>query len=289
MAGQSGGNDLAAGKLIKSGAHVAFVPKSAPMCDNRIFLGTAAYADIELGEFVRDVCAKVTRRHRGYCCVSNVHSMVLANRDAKMSEAYASADMVYPDSRVLTALLSLISLRKPPPVLRGDRLLAQILGELGNSARVALYGGRTPGQLDALSRGLQKQYGINCVFAECPPFSDAITSRDDGLLRRINESGANFVVLGLGCPKQELWMANNSDQLNAYCIGVGAAFDYITGEQTDSPRWVHAIGLEWLWRLVSDPTRIWQRHRESFLPLLSLVSQQCLANARSGTRSWLRR
>src|SRR5690606_21160567 len=83
---------------------------------------------------------------------------------------------------------------------------------------------------------------------------------DGKLVEALRASGALLVFVGLGCPKQEIWMADHSAQLDAMLIGVGAAFDFNAGIIEPAPRWVHQAGFEWLYRLLREPRRLWRRY-----------------------------
>jgi N-acetylglucosaminyldiphosphoundecaprenol N-acetyl-beta-D-mannosaminyltransferase len=98
------------------------------------------------------------------------------------------------------------------------------------------------------------------ITSESPPFRALPTNEDDLAVERINSSGAGIVFVGLGCPKQECWMAEHRGRINAVMIGVGAAFDFHAGTIKRAPKWMQNAGLEWLHRLASEPRRLWKRY-----------------------------
>jgi N-acetylglucosaminyldiphosphoundecaprenol N-acetyl-beta-D-mannosaminyltransferase len=124
-----------------------------------------------------------------------------------------------------------------------------------------LYGGRD-GVADKLKEILEQRFsGIQIVGTHCPPFRELTNAEAAALAHSINESGANVVWCGLGCPKQEHWMKRFRPLLDAsVLIGVGAGFDFLSGEKPLAPRWIQHSGFEWAFRLVSDPARLWPRY-----------------------------
>ena len=95
---------------------------------------------------------------------------------------------------------------------------------------------------------------------ESPPFRNLTTEEDAEVIRRINESGADLVWIGLGAPKQEIWMNEHSGKINALMLGVGAGFDFHAGTVRRAPEWMQHVGLEWLFRLFQDPKRLIRRY-----------------------------
>lgn len=83
---------------------------------------------------------------------------------------------------------------------------------------------------------------------------------DEAYAREINGAGVQILFIGLGCPKQEKWMAAHKGRVNAVMVGVGAVFDFLSGEKREAPRWMRSVGLEWLFRLMSEPKRLWRRY-----------------------------
>jgi len=86
------------------------------------------------------------------------------------------------------------------------------------------------------------------------------TQENMAIVETINNSGVRVLFVGLGCPKQEIWMHEHKDQINAVMLGVGAAFDFIAGVKPQAPLWIQHIGMEWFYRLLSEPKRLWKRY-----------------------------
>jgi N-acetylglucosaminyldiphosphoundecaprenol N-acetyl-beta-D-mannosaminyltransferase len=125
---------------------------------------------------------------------------------------------------------------------------------------VGFYGSR-PEVLTALLKRIQARYaGLNVVFSCSPPFRELSQEEDRAIVRQIERSGVRVLFIGLGCPKQEIWMAEHRGQVKAVMIGVGAAFDFHAGLKPQAPPWLQALGLEWLFRLLTEPRRLWKRY-----------------------------
>jgi N-acetylglucosaminyldiphosphoundecaprenol N-acetyl-beta-D-mannosaminyltransferase len=115
--------------------------------------------------------------------------------------------------------------------------------------------------------------GLQVAFYWSPPFGELTPEQDAETVQQINRSGARILFVGLGCPKQEIWMANHHNRVNAVMLGVGAAFDFHAGRKAQAPAWMQGIGLEWLFRLLTEPRRLWKRylyHNPRFLVLAVL-------------------
>ncbi len=101
---------------------------------------------------------------------------------------------------------------------------------------------------------------LNIAGMIAPPFRDLSQDELDKYVKIINESGAKYVFIGLGCPKQEIWMAQNSPKINALLLGVGGAFEVYCGIKKRAPFWMRKYSLEWVFRLKQDPKRLWKRY-----------------------------
>jgi len=124
-----------------------------------------------------------------------------------------------------------------------------------------LYGG-APGVAESLAHTLADALdGIQIVGTHSPPFHELTESEDREIVGEINAAQPDIVWVGLGTPKQEHWMADHVERLNAsVLIGVGAAFDFLSGTKAQAPRWMQRNGLEWMFRLVTEPRRLWKRY-----------------------------
>ena len=199
-------------------------------------------------------------RESRYVCICNVHSVVTARRDAAFSSIINKADMATPDGAPVAWLM-----RRTGTVgqarINGPDLMAlycESAAQRGES--IYLYGGQQS-TLDKLCEILPKRYpGLKIAGVYSPPYRPLSEDEDKLAVAAINSSGASTVWVSLGCPKQEVWMAEHRGRIQAPMIGVGAAFDYHAGVIVRAPLWVQNSGFEWLHRLCSEPQRLWKRY-----------------------------
>lgn len=202
-------------------------------------------------------------RESRYVCICNVHSVVTAGRDAQFWCAVSEADMATPDGAPVAWLLRRLGvagqerINGPDLMWRFCELSETVAAELPS---IFLYGG-TEAVLVALQARLEARFPkLRVAGAYSPPFRPLTADEDAEVVRRINDSGAGVVWVSLGCPKQELWMAEHRGRIRAVMVGVGAAFDYHAGTLQRAPLWMQRAGLEWLHRLASEPRRLWKRY-----------------------------
>jgi N-acetylglucosaminyldiphosphoundecaprenol N-acetyl-beta-D-mannosaminyltransferase len=219
----------------------------------------------------------------GYVCVSNVHQWVLAHDEPAFAEVLLGARLRLADSMVLQRARTWISGAAPPETLLGSRLtleLCRIASQRG--VPIALFGG-TAATLDRLRDTLvESAPGIEIAYAHAPPFRSLSVEEEAQIVDDLTASGARLLFVGLGCPKQERWMAAIETRLcNVVMVGVGAAFDTLAGTISASPEWVHQAGLEWAWRLAKEPRRLWRRYFATNPRFLFLLLRQKFARPRA--------
>jgi N-acetylglucosaminyldiphosphoundecaprenol N-acetyl-beta-D-mannosaminyltransferase len=195
-----------------------------------------------------------------YVCVSTVHMVMEAYDDAAYQRAVNRANLVTPDGVPLVWSLRLLGHRGASRVY-GPDLTPMLLAEAARlGIAVGFYGG-APEVLDALVRKVAVDYpGLKVAYAKSPPFRELTSDEDEAITQEIGDSGAKILFVGLGCPKQERWMAEHCHRLTPVMLGVGAAFDFLTGNKPQAPRWMMRAGLEWLFRLATEPRRLWLRY-----------------------------
>jgi N-acetylglucosaminyldiphosphoundecaprenol N-acetyl-beta-D-mannosaminyltransferase len=142
----------------------------------------------------------------------------------------------------------------------GPELMQTFCGDVGSRYRHFLYGGK-PDVTPLLARTLREEYGIDIVDYCSPPFRELSEAEDREIVSRINSSGSDVLWVGLSTPKQERWMHSHRDRLEVpVVVGVGAAFDIISGVSRQAPSWMRENGLEWAFRLLLEPRRLWRRY-----------------------------
>ena len=208
-----------------------------------------------------------------YVCVANVHMVMEAHDDPSFRALVNAADLVTPDGMPLVWMLRKLGYPHQERVC-GPELTSRVCAEAARrGVPVGFYGGH-PEALEALVRNLGARFpGLRVVYAYSPPFRPLTPEEDEKVTEEINASGARILFVGLGCPKQEWWMAEHKGRVRAVMIGVGAAFDFHAGRVRQAPVWMQRAGLEWLFRLVQEPRRLWRRylkHNPRFLLLAFL-------------------
>jgi N-acetylglucosaminyldiphosphoundecaprenol N-acetyl-beta-D-mannosaminyltransferase len=206
--------------------------------------------------------AKIAHRSPGYICVAAVHTVMLCQEDAVLREAIAAADFTVPDGQPLVWAMNMLGHDLPSRVY-GPELMERACDRAKiTGVRMYLYGGRNQGALVQLALNLRQRFpGLQIVGGYSPPFRELDEEEADAVVTEINRSRADIVWVGIGAPKQEKWMAKMRERLDApVLIGVGAAFDFHAGLVAQAPPWMQRIGLEWLFRLGTEPRRLWRRY-----------------------------
>jgi len=216
------------------------------------------------------------RRESCYVCAANVHMLMEAYDSPEYREIINSADLVTPDGMPLVWMLRLKGYPDQQRVY-GPMLMLHVL-ESAERANVPVgFYGSSPEVLQALTARMQTQFpDLKIVYSFSPPFREMSQEEDGRVIENISASGARILFVGLGCPKQERWMAEHYGKVKAVMLGVGAAFDFHAGVKSQAPAWMQKIGLEWFYRFATEPRRLWRRYlynnpRFVFLAILDLL------------------
>ena len=200
-----------------------------------------------------------TRTSR-YVCMCNVHGVVSAAAESGLRKAINGADMAAPDGKPVAVALALQGFRGQPRI-SGPELMWKCCEQAAERGVSIFLYGSTSENLSTLIESLKASFPkLKIADAYAPPFRQLTDEEDADVVRRINNSGAGLVFVGLGCPKQELWMADHKGRIDAVMLGVGAAFDFHSGRIERAPDWMQDMGLEWLTRLLQEPGRLWRRY-----------------------------
>ena len=195
-----------------------------------------------------------------YVCVANVHMAMEAHDDPRLQRMLNEADLVTPDGMPLVWALKMLGVKHATRVYGPDLTLHLCRAAAEHNIPIGLYGG-TPQRLGAFVAFLESQYpGIRIVCRIAPPFRALTPEEDEAYTRQIVASGARILFVGIGCPKQERWMAEHRERIPAVLLGVGAAFDFHAGSIRQAPGWMQRMGLEWFFRLMMEPKRLWRRY-----------------------------
>ncbi len=195
-----------------------------------------------------------------YVCLANVHMCMEGYDDHAFRGVVNNADLVLPDGIPLVWFLHLYGFDATTQVRGTDLLMMTCREAMKRATPIGLYGG-TPSSLHDLQIELRKRFaGIKIACAISPPFRDLTETEDATYVKQINSSGTRILFVGIGCPKQEKWMAQHRERLSCVQLGVGAAFDFLSGRKRPSPLWLQKIGLEWAFRFAEEPRRLWKRY-----------------------------
>lgn len=217
-------------------------------------------------------------------CVANVHMCMEAFDDEEFREIVNNSDLVVPDGRPLVWAQRILG-SKTAGQVRGADLTLEVcrLAEARNLC-IGLFGG-TEKVLTDLNRSLSRRFPLLRIgFAYSPPFRPLTNSETARVREDINTSNVDVLFVGLGCPKQERWMAENRLFVSAVMLGVGAAFDFISGAKKTAPRWMQLAGLEWLHRLSMEPKRLWRRYCEQNPRFVWHFTRQVLCDGTKSSR-----
>jgi N-acetylglucosaminyldiphosphoundecaprenol N-acetyl-beta-D-mannosaminyltransferase len=204
----------------------------------------------------------IGRRERGYVCAVAVHAVMVARHDAEMRAALRGSTLTVPDGKPLAWALNALGERLPDRVY-GPELTARLCARAAaHGHRLWLYGADSPAALEELVGVLERRYpGIEIAGGWSPPHRPLSAAEENEVAARIDGDRADVVLVGIGAPKQEKWMARMRPRLEApVLVGVGAAFDFIAGRKRQAPAWMQRRGLEWAFRLSQEPRRLLPRY-----------------------------
>jgi N-acetylglucosaminyldiphosphoundecaprenol N-acetyl-beta-D-mannosaminyltransferase len=200
----------------------------------------------------------------GYACLTGVHGITTARRDTAHYDALTGAWMNFPDGMPV-AWRQWMGGARPAGRVGGPDLMPKVI-ELGQGRKVRHYLlGSTDEVLDRLTRALDGRYPKAIVAGTySPPFRALSPDEEDEMVQLVRTARPHIVWVGLGAPKQDLWMARHAPLLDpALCMGVGAAFDFISGTKPRAPSWMRSAGLEWVHRVSKEPRRLAPRYLQS--------------------------
>ncbi len=208
-----------------------------------------------------------SKRESRYVCLANVHMVMEAYDSPEFKQILNQAALVTPDGKPLSWLLRSHQVCGRELTLQLCQLAQQSLTKVG------FYGGK-PKVLNTLVVKMQERYPLlQIAYAYSPPFYSLSLEEQNEIIKNIKESGIKILFVGLGCPKQERWMSLNKTQLPLVMIGIGGAFEVLSGAKPYPPILIQNLGLEWLFRLCLEPKRLWHRniyHSSRFLIFLAL-------------------
>lgn len=221
----------------------------------------------------RRVVAWAKAGESGYICVSNVHMTMETYDSPEFRQLVNNSRLVTPDGMPLVWGLKLLGVRKAERVYGPTLTLHVCQAAAEEGVPIGLYGGTEESLRDFCAFLRERFPKIRIACAIAPPFRPLTAEEDEEYTRRFVESGARIIFAGIGCPKQERWMAAHVMRIPAIMLGVGAAFDFHSGRVVQAPSALQRLGLEWLFRLAMEPKRLFKRyakHNPRFVGLFML-------------------
>lgn len=253
-------------------------PSAHPQHQRIDILGSQ-YSTLTRSQIHSSLIALAQQRKAGYVCVSNVHTTMTGFFDSTYQCITNESTFSVPDGVPLVWAMRSFGASRQDRV-RGPSLMRDMMDQgRQHGFTHYLYGG-SPRVLAKLKQTLEKEYpGVLIVGTESPPFRpiDEISMQDwQESAETINAAKPHFVWIGLGAPKQEIWMYRQRNTIHGMMMGIGAAFDLLAGEIPEAPAALQAIGMEWAYRLYREPRRLWRRYIFNNPAFLFLWAKQWL-------------
>ena len=210
--------------------------------------------------FIEQIIELARVRISSYICVANAHMTIEAWQNPDFATVVNCADIVTPDGMPLVKSLKLLYGIEQDRVAGMD-LLPGLIAEAELIGLSLFFYGSTDDVLCKITERVGHDHpGVRIAGTYSPPFRVLSEREERGIVEEINNSDANIVMVALGCPKQEIWMARHKGKINAVMLGVGGAFTVYAGTQSRAPEWMQLCSLEWLYRLCQEPRRLFKRY-----------------------------
>jgi N-acetylglucosaminyldiphosphoundecaprenol N-acetyl-beta-D-mannosaminyltransferase len=215
-----------------------------------------------------------------YVCVASVNNVMEAYDSPEFQRIMNEADLVTPDGIPVVWGLRLLGHKDASRVYGPDLTPILLRMAAENSLPVGFYGG-APAVLKRLLEVVAERFpGLHVAYSFSPPFRPLTPEEDEQVTDAIDTAGVRILFIGLNTPKQDYWMAAHKGRVQAVMVGVGAAFDFLAGTKRQAPRWMMPLGLEWLFRLATEPRRLWKRYLKHNPRYVVLLTLQLLGFAR---------
>jgi N-acetylglucosaminyldiphosphoundecaprenol N-acetyl-beta-D-mannosaminyltransferase len=240
--------------------------------------------NLSFQESVHIVSDRALMKQPGFVCFANVHMTIEAYNSPAFKKDLEKAFLILPDGKPLAVANRWLYHKKQERVSGMDFMPAILERASYLSTKIFLYGS-TETVLNKLVEQITLRYpGVTVAGAVSPPFRALTETERDAYIRQINESGAHFVLVALGCPKQEKWMSENYTSINAVLLGLGGAFPVMAGVQKRSPVWMQRLALEWLFRLIQEPRRMFKRYLYTNTLFIGLLLKELIKQKLKGTK-----
>jgi N-acetylglucosaminyldiphosphoundecaprenol N-acetyl-beta-D-mannosaminyltransferase len=254
----------------------------------RVLLPTQKVLDVPItalrfDEQIRTIINWASNSESKVVCVANVHMLMEAHWNPDFAKILRYADLVTPDGMPLVWMMRKMGVSYQDRVAGMDIFVA--LCQLGIAENISIFClGSQPEILTKMRKRLEKEFpALEIAAMEPLPFRPLTEVEDEALIKKINASGAGIVFVSLGCPKQEKWIAQHRGKIKAVMIGVGGVFPVYAGIHKRAPQMVRDLGLEWLYRWLQEPRRLWSRYYKTIPPFIWLATKQLISSSRLGS------
>ncbi|WP_445633834.1 Glycosyl transferase [Nostoc sp. DSM 114161] len=251
----------------------------------RVLLPTQKVLDfpitaLRFNDQVQTILKWASKRESRSVYVANVHMLIEAHWNPEFASLLRNADIVTPDGMPLVWMMRKMGAIHQDRVAGMDIFLA--LCQLSQKQNLSIFflGSQTE-ILSRIEKRLEREFPqMNIAAMEPLPFRPLTQTEDEALIQKINSSGANAVLVSLGCPKQENWIAQHKGKIHAVMIGLGGVFPVYAGIHKRAPRIIRDLGLEWLYRWVQEPRRLFGRYSKTIPLFIWLATKQLVSSSR---------
>jgi N-acetylglucosaminyldiphosphoundecaprenol N-acetyl-beta-D-mannosaminyltransferase len=211
-------------------------------------------------EVVDELCSLATLKKSSYVCIANVHMVIEAYQDPAFMHVMQEADVITPDGKPLSVCMNWLYGASQGRI-SGFELMLELFGQAQQKGLSVFLYGSTDEVLTVMEQNLKRDFpDLKIAGMISPPFRPLSVEEDEAIVQKIRDTGADLLFVSLGCPKQERWMAEHQGKIPAVMLGVGAAFPFYSGHLKRCPEWMQNLSLEWLFRLVMEPKRLFHRY-----------------------------
>ncbi len=231
---------------------ISFIKMSKIIC---LEISKAKYSDL-----IEKIMLLSKRKKSSYVCIANVHMTIEAHWDSNFANVVNSADFVTPDGMPLVKALKVLYGIKQERIAGMD-LMPDLLKKAEEEDLGVFFYGGTPEMLSKTKEYLEISYPkLKNIHFYSPPFRSLTIEEEQEVVKRINDSKTHILFVALGCPKQEKWMASMRGRINACMLGIGGALPVMIGMHRRAPMWMQRMSLEWVFRLMQEPRRLFKRY-----------------------------
>jgi N-acetylglucosaminyldiphosphoundecaprenol N-acetyl-beta-D-mannosaminyltransferase len=237
--------------------------------------------NLTFGESLDRISGWGMDRRPGFVCFANAHMVIEAHNDPQFRRLLDEASLVLPDGKPVALACNWLYKKKQDRISGMDFMPALLQRAHEGKARIFLYGS-TEEVLKKINHRIQNDFPqVVLAGAISPPFRVLTTEEREDHIQQINQSNANFVLVALGCPKQEKFMASNYKNIGAVMLGLGGAFPVVAGLQKRAPAWMQKMALEWLYRLIQEPGRLFKRYFYTNSYFMVLLMRQLMSRPKN--------